>query len=130
MQTKCTCGIEVREHGPGVCLDALFAELVMEWHKEIIVEHISKREVPTWCIPRKSGEVIDVVNYQPSTNIGHAMAGVEIADRPMTLHWQVDHQWKCIINNDLWNNISVYAETAPLAITRALVLWAMEGKGK
>ena len=145
---KCTCGREVKDHPAEPCLDELFYKVVMGWDGFITIYSWTDRKRKKYphrvATIRPNNPMGDYSAYigedgtkyfcgQPlpiyhiphvSTNIADAMEGVKKADRPMTLHWHINHEWKCIINNDLWDNVSAWAETAPLAITRALIMWA------
>ena len=111
---KCPkCSIPISEHPANQCLDSLYAEKVMGWKLTNDVQFL-----------------LHHTDWSPSTNIGCAMQGVEKANRPMALHRVDKDEWRCVLNVDLWKNLLAEAKTAALAITRALVLWAMGEKGK
>ena len=107
--------IENEPAGPKI--DAWFAELVMEWDMETI---------DFWCDP--------LYGWKPSSNIAHAMEGVEIAnknglwvwiERPIFLNWHVTFAKG---KGEIDDVIDYHAEAKELslAITKALLLWAIE----
>jgi hypothetical protein len=134
------CQHDIATHPANSCLDAVFAEKVMGCP---IKEFVDEIELSNWqeypfllmphCTLFRKGGRHPGEHWSPSTNISHAMEGVEIA-KTNNWYFQIhnaafDNRWKV----NLWltghlekEPIINYAETAPLAITRALILWAME----
>ena len=126
-----TCKTTIKDHPANACLDALFAEMVMGWkEKEVYKESDSLFKSKVWCDSKIYGiRKYWVDDWSPSTNISHVMEGVEKRRCKHGFH----HGWfEMSIRPTGWcvnltgnRSDNVYAETAPLAITRALVMWAM-----
>ena len=129
---KCTCGREVKDHPAEACLDALFAEKVRRWGR-----NENKRGRPFifqvdgdshWYVSNKFGTWR---GWNPSTNIADAMEGVEKTDW-INISRRSPNKWICVIRDygsvypvgGPSDDIIGIGETAPLAITRALILWA------
>ena len=98
------CNHDLPTHPEGACLDALFIEKVLGW-------------------PPPESPNVGYFDWSPSTNIAHAMEGIEKVK-----------QWRgCVLENMITNSwtfrferIENTADRPELAITRALVMWAME----
>ena len=110
------------EKKPSPKLDAWFAELVMEWDMETI---------GFWCDP--------LYGWKPSSNIAHAMEGVDhLIKTNENIHVHLLYhnsikKWRFLIQVDYisWNGTGPEQAKAEdkekeLAITRALLLWAIE----
>jgi len=103
----------------GPRIDGWFAEFVMKWHKrELPRTIINGGNYLVWTEPG-----IDIDEFNPSTNISHAIMGVE-----KYKHLGIELVWcEDIKNWSVWfggRNVLdyIYANTLELAITRALIL--------
>ena len=107
--------IENEPKGPRI--DAWFAELVMKWKKCLYSVH-------DWeWVDSDGNKKYSFSDFEPSTNIAHAMEGVEQFEI-FLLYWiKKENLWICVIY-DPW--IETTAKTKELAITRARLLWAIE----
>ena len=129
--------IENEPAGPRI--DAWFCELVMGWklwtrQSEFGDEYLCwhERGEKDYIKPGKYICVED--SFRPSTNIAHAIEGVEIAnnnglwgwiERPIFLNWHVTFAKG---KGEIDDVIDYHAEAKELslAITKALLLWAIE----
>ena len=121
--------VEVEPEGPRI--DAWFAIWVMEW-----VAFTTDKNGYVF----RPNTIRANLLFKPSTNIVHAMEGVEkILERDkhnesiesVSLVWpghtgNGSKIWLFNISSYTKTMIQCEAETAPLAITRALILWALE----
>ena len=121
------CQVEIKDHPANACLDALFATEVMGW--------VGPPKHDCWY---GIGKVMYYVSqFNPSTNIAHAMEGVDIQK---DIEWELGkengnyyfiiyspYHGKEATTKDGWKiEVDLIAHTKELAITRALALWAME----
>jgi len=120
--------IENEPAGPR--LDALFHKYVME--KEVFIPKAWKSWSSLQMTKDEFGKTIPIPKY--SSNISHAMAGMEKDINEPSKQFAGLDRFRVSVNNYIWEcryyngktMISATAETAPLAITRALLLWAIE----
>lgn len=127
------CQIPIRDHPANACLDSLYAEKVMGWEKrkpdidrDIWADYWSENNIYK-C---------DTSDFHPSTNIAHAMQGVEKHREDIALQIRIDlsEVW-CDLGERKYDVYELHTYTKgisqpinnliSLAITRALVLWAM-----
>ena len=133
------CGIEIKDHPANACLDAVFCTEVMKWTKEEITYHTDcgSQKGTSWCDSAGNTKYI-FGDFKPSTNISHAMEGVEKWKRQGEGHdfaeilmeimwpplkWSVKNRHPLAVITDLLLKLDA------LYLTRALILWAM-GEGK
>ena len=118
-----TCQHDIATHPEGACLDALFCTEVMKWHIEVlpVAKYASYRH---WFCDKRL--ICAELDFKPSTNISHAMEGVEKVKKEMDgfklEYWPTGNEWIC------WTGIptkGLRSETPELAITRALILWKL-----
>ena len=134
------CQIPIADHPANAHLNALFCTEVMKW---IGYPHPYDAKVREWRKPPGKHEdfLILADNFCPSTNIAHAMQGVEKHREDIALQIRIDlsEVW-CDLGERKYDVYELHTYTKgisqpinnliSLAITRAFVLWAMEGKGK
>lgn len=124
---KCPkCQIEIKEHPANACLDALFAELVMEWRIiQIPGPNYPWTNRELWRTP--DGAYIGINDWYPSTNISHAMEGEEKV-KELDQGYRYIKQLSDIIHHDTgqWPNGFMLVSANPHQRTRALILWALE----
>lgn len=151
------CNTPIKEHPANAYLDALFTEEVMEqeveerWCKNDLqcgdryeVGFLSEKEIqdeiknywykPYKCFCWKDGHGNWWPIKEPSTNISHAMEGVDyVQHKDEDIRFQfftLDNEWVAQVYPAWRHGIEVSAplKKLELAITRALILWAMEKK--
>ena len=120
--------IENEPAGPRI--DAWFAELIGGWKEKLWMhdDECSESNLPPvkmWWDTKNDMPKIEVWRFNPSSNISHAMAGVEI-DENNNFHlcWN-GKQWIC----QIWNHknwVTGNDKTKELAVTKARLLWAIE----
>ena len=111
---------QIEKEPAGPRIDALFAELVMGWK-----EYPDERG---WWLTNDKKQQLKL-KFNPSTNISHAMEGLnkhideirvfDMVYLPFVKRWMIRTRF---------NNNFADDEKLELAITRALLMWAVEGK--
>lgn len=136
MKTCPKCNIPIQEHPANACLDAVFAEKVMGWRIiQIPGPNYPWTNRELWRTP--DGAYIGINDWSPSTNISHAMEGVEKHRENIALRIRIDlsevwcdlGDWKydvCELHTYTKGISQPINNLISLAITRALILWVME----
>lgn len=145
MKTCPKCNIPIGDHPANVCLDVLFATKVMGWKAKAYYTTFDEERIKEFWWHKGKQPIHIVRLWFPSTNISHAMEGVEKFandEHVFELMWiprslaEQEPFWSAMIREnlipkDVWDETpakqtNAFAKTVPLAITRALILWAME----
>lgn len=107
--------VATMEAGPAI--DALVATEVMGWH---YLEHEA-------CFYTRTGKnpYIEVADWQPSTNDAYAFEALDHAGCHYSVAWYSgDVRVSLFAKHGECASVKVTAPTRPLAICRALVMWA------
>ena len=125
---KCTCGKDIATHPAEPCLDAMFAEKVVEY-----------REYNGMWLDKNGKTQFSVFIFSPCSKIAHAMEGVQKwKDDPTppeklaeALFQSLDPPIFINIENRKWQYLveDILYRIDALSLTRALIMWAM-GKGE
>lgn len=123
--------VDIATHPAGEHLDTLFCELVMNWSRQNhgFTTHGKKQLIFIWH-DENDKLIMDCPEFKPSINLLHAMEGVEKFigyGFNVQIGKSGNGLWCVRLGGGYGESYSYnYAKTLALAITRALILWAME----